>query len=198
MAYQNPLMPQLPGGVPGGNMMPPPGMARPLTMQPMPMQGGPQGGPMQPPMQPGMMHTMDQPNMQFPLNPQPMPPVSAPPMMPPNQGPGGNPGFGGHGPGFHDMIKGDIQNFRNALMDWRGLRPDFTAGGDMSQFRQQMMDWRGQRPTPMDYFGNLLPGSGQVMTPGGGGTGAPLQGPNGQMIVNGGTYPTPSGGAINY
>jgi hypothetical protein len=92
---------------------------------------------------------------------------------------------------------GDVQNFRNALMDWRGQRPDFTPGSQ-DQFRQQLQDWRGQRPVFRDYFGNILPG-GQVMTPGGGGTGAPPQGPSGQMIVNGGTYPpTPSGGAINY
>lgn len=65
------------------------------------------------------------------------------------------------------------------------LGPSFTADslhnvmgalqgqyGGQSAFHDQMRDWRSQRPTQ-----GGMDGGGPVMTPGGGGTGAPLQGP---------------------
>jgi hypothetical protein len=67
--------------------------------------------------------------------------------------------------------------FRNALADWRQQFPSFGFGGPQG-FRSMM--------------GGINPG-GPIMTPGGGGTGAPMQG--GQMSANPMplTNPMPSG-----
>lgn len=84
-----------------------------------------------------------------------------------------------HTMGNAQQIMGQIGDYRNALMDWRGQRPDHQGfDGTPQDWRSQMMDWRQQRP---DLFGYLHMG-GPVMTPGGGGTGAPLQGNPGQQV----------------
>jgi hypothetical protein len=112
--------------------------------------------------------------------------------------------------GIQQMV-GNIGDYRNALMDWQGQRPQFsydptlgtTAGQQHQAFIPQMMDWRQQRPSFGSFMGGPGGGNtqsgGPVMTPGGGGTGAPLQGgvgmvPGvpGSMGLNPGAAPAPT------
>lgn len=94
--------------------------------------------------------------------------------------------------GIGQQILGGIGDFRNALMDYRGQRPQFAYDPNSDQsmqaqrmaFNGQMADYRDQRPRVMDYLG--FPGGhmggGQVMTPGGGGGTGPIQGNPGQQV----------------
>lgn len=132
----------------------------------------------QPPLPPvpGTVQTM--------ATPSPMPPVAAP--LAPNNAlafAGGR--QGGMGGRFGRMLGGlqlpanmTAQDFLTQMqdLDWRSLRQGFH--GDVRDWRQGGMS--GARPTMQDqfaqYFGGTYGAPGAVATPGGGATGAPLQG----------------------
>jgi hypothetical protein len=104
----------------------------------------PGGGTTSAPLQGGVQHNQVMPN----------------PIPVGGMGGGGGRMFGG---GF-DMaaFQQGMGDWRNALMDWRGLRPDHPQFAGMDQaarqaaqqaFRGQMQDYRQQRPMPFSYFG---------------------------------------------
>lgn len=141
-----------------------------------------------PPTQPGMASPMGAPQTQnLQIGQMPMNGVTPIYHMPGQMGGGGpDNGFGQQNDGM-----GRFAPFMNALQGWLQQRPHFQGfDGNRQDFHTQMMDWRQQRPSfsGMGFggFGNVgmvpgVPGSmglnpGGQMTPGGGGTGAPLQG----------------------
>jgi len=65
-------------------------------------------------------------------------PQQLPPMPPQGVGQPGNPGNSQFG-----------QGRQQAMMDWRGLRPEHMQGMDPQDWRTQMQDWRGLRPGSM-------------------------------------------------
>ena len=74
------------------------------------------------------------------------------------------------GNGFFGDFRQHFQDYRNALMDWRGQMPDNPASN-----LQAFQDWRSQRPDIRTYFFGNPP----VMSPGPGG--APIPGPTNQQ-----------------
>jgi hypothetical protein len=57
------------------------------------------------------------------------------------------------------QVQGWKQDYRNALMDWRGDRPMFDpATMQRDDFKQQLMDWRGLMPDRHDFRFGLQPG----------------------------------------
>jgi hypothetical protein len=58
------------------------------------------------------------------------------------------------------QVQGWKQDYRNALMDWRGDRPMFDpATMQRDDFQQQMMDWRGLMPNRHDFRLGQQPGA---------------------------------------
>jgi hypothetical protein len=50
--------------------------------------------------------------------------------------------------------------FRQAMLAYKGLRPDFSTFAQPADFRAAMLDWRGQRPVRASYFGGRQGGLG--------------------------------------